>query len=138
METILIVEDKEGLAKMLSQALSDAGYHTLWAKDGREGIATLSENHIDLIITDLKLPYKSGIDVLQAAKAHHTATPVIIMTAYGNFEIAVKAVKEGAFDFIAKPFERKSDGKTTAIDRELHFKRNLFNTTVFSKNHRKK
>ncbi len=105
METILIVEDKEGLAKMLSQALSDAGYHTLWAKDGREGIKTLSEHRIDLIVTDLKLPYKSGMDVLHAAKAHHTATPVIIMTAYGNFEIAVKAVKEGAFDFIAKPFE---------------------------------
>ncbi|VAX26315.1 Response regulator of zinc sigma-54-dependent two-component system [hydrothermal vent metagenome] len=105
METILIVEDQEGLAKMLSQALREAGYHTLWAKDGREGIATLSENRIDLILTDLKLPHKSGMDVLQAAKAHHAATPVIIMTAHGNFEIAVKAVKEGAFDFIPKPFE---------------------------------
>ncbi len=105
METILIVEDQEGLAKMLSQALREAGYHTLWAKDGREGIATLRENRIDLILTDLKLPHKSGIDVLQASKAHHAATPVIIMTAHGNFVIAVKAVKEGAFDFIAKPFE---------------------------------
>ncbi|MBN4050012.1 sigma-54-dependent Fis family transcriptional regulator [Nitrospira defluvii] len=105
METILIVEDQEGLAKMLSQALSDAGYLTLWAKDGREGIATLSENRIDLIVTDLKLPHKSGMEVLKAAKAHHAATPVIIMTAHGNFEIAVTAVKEGAFDFIAKPFE---------------------------------
>lgn len=105
METVLIVEDREGLAKMLSQALADAGYAPLWAKDGREGIATLQEKRIDIIVTDLKLPYKSGLDVLHAAKAHHAATPVIIMTAHGSFDLAVKAVKEGAFDFIAKPFE---------------------------------
>lgn len=105
METILIVEDHEGLAKMLSQALTDAGYLPILAKDGREGISILSESRIDLVVTDLKLPHKSGLDVLHAAKAHYAATPVIIMTAYGSFDIAVKAVKEGAFDFIAKPFE---------------------------------
>ncbi len=105
METILIVEDHEGLAKMLLQALRDAGYETLWAKDGPEGISNLLEKRIDLVVTDLKFPHKSGLDVLRAAKAHHAATPVIIMTAHGNFNIAVKAVKEGAFDFIAKPFE---------------------------------
>ncbi len=105
METILIVEDHEGLAKMLTQALSDAHYEVLWAKDGREGIAFIQTERLDLVVTDLKLPYKTGIDVLHAAKEHYAAMPVIIMTAHGSFDIAVKAVKEGAYDFIAKPFE---------------------------------
>lgn len=105
METVLIVEDREGLAQMLSQALKGAGYETVWAKDGQEGISRLMEQRIDIVVTDLKLPYKNGLDVLRAAKEHNAAVPVIIMTAHGSFDIAVKAVKEGAYDFIAKPFE---------------------------------
>jgi len=104
-ETILIVEDREGLAKMLSQVLTDAEYHVIWAKDGPEGIGVIQEQRIDLIVTDLKLPHKSGFDILHAAKEYSAASPVIVMTAYGSFDTAVKAVKEGAFDFIAKPFE---------------------------------
>ncbi len=105
METILIVEDHEGLGEMLSQALTDAKYHVHWAKNGREAILEIQKKRIDLVLTDLKLPYKTGIDVLHAAKERHEAMPVIIMTAHGNFDIAVKAVKDGAYDFIAKPFE---------------------------------
>ncbi len=105
METILIVEDREGLAKMLSQTLRNEGFETLWAKDGAEGIKKISEEEIDLVVTDLKLPKKDGLQVLQAAKEHKTSLPVIVMTAYGSVDIAVKAVKAGAFDFIAKPFE---------------------------------
>lgn len=105
METILIVEDRESLAQMLSQALTGAGYQVVWAKDGREGIAKLREGKIDLVVTDLKLPHKSGLDVLHAVKEQNSLVPVIVMTAYGSIETAVKAVKEGAYDFIAKPFD---------------------------------
>ncbi len=105
METILIVEDRESLAQMLSQALTGAGYQVVWAKDGREGIAKIREGKIDLVVTDLKLPHKSGLDVLHAVKEQNTFVPVIVMTAYGSIETAVKAVKEGAYDFIAKPFD---------------------------------
>ncbi len=105
METILIVEDRESLAQMLSQALTGAGYQVVWAKDGREGIAKLREEKVDLVLTDLKLPLKSGLDVLHTAKEHNPLIPVILMTAYGSIETAVKAVKEGAYDFIAKPFD---------------------------------
>jgi DNA-binding NtrC family response regulator len=105
METILIVEDRESLAQMLSQALTGAGYQVVWAKDGREGIAKIREGKIDLVVTDLKLPHKSGLDVLHAVKEQNSFVPVIVMTAYGSIETAVKAVKEGAYDFIAKPFD---------------------------------
>lgn len=105
MENILIVEDRESLAQMLSQALTGAGYQVVWAKDGREGIAKVREGKIDLVVTDLKLPHKSGLDVLHAVKEQNTFIPVIVMTAYGSIETAVKAVKEGAYDFIAKPFD---------------------------------
>lgn len=105
METILIVEDRESLAQMLSQALTGAGYQVVWARDGREGIAKIREGKIDLVVTDLKLPHKSGLDVLHAVKEQNSFIPVIVMTAYGSIETAVKAVKEGAYDFIAKPFD---------------------------------
>jgi DNA-binding NtrC family response regulator len=105
METILIVEDRESLAQMLSQALSGAGYQVVWAKDGREGITKIREVKVDLVVTDLKLPYKSGLDILAAVKEQNSMIPVILMTAYGSIETAVKAVKEGAYDFISKPFD---------------------------------
>ncbi|MBI3805526.1 MAG: sigma-54-dependent Fis family transcriptional regulator [Nitrospirae bacterium] len=105
METILIVEDRESLAQMLSQALAGAGYQVVWAKDGREGIAKVREGKIDLVVTDLKLPHKTGLDVLHAVKEQNSFIPVILMTAYGSIETAVKAVKEGAYDFITKPFD---------------------------------
>ncbi len=121
METILIVEDREGLAKMLSQTLSDAGYEMIWAKDGREGIAKVQEQKIDLVVTDMKLPHKSGFDVLEATKAQNSAIPVIVMTAYGSIDIAVKAVKAGAYDFISKPFE--PDHLLLQIEKALEKKR---------------
>ncbi len=134
METILVVEDHEGLAVMLIQALTDADYHVHWARDGKEGIAFIESKHPDLVITDLKLPYKTGIDVLHAAKEHRASMPVIIMTAHGSFDIAVKAVKEGAYDFISKPFE--PDHLLLQIEKALKnqrlFKENLILKETFS------
>lgn len=105
MPTILIVEDKESMAEMLSQALEAEGYSTLHAKDGSEGIQLFKDKKIDLVLTDLKLPQKDGLEVLAAVKGHNPLTPVIMMTAYGTIETAVKAVKEGAYDFLTKPFD---------------------------------
>ncbi len=78
---------------------------TITAKDGPEGIKKIKENRIDLVLTDLKLPRKNGIDVLMAAKEENPLMPVIVMTAFGSVETAVLAMKEGAFDFITKPFD---------------------------------
>ncbi|MDP2277993.1 MAG: sigma-54 dependent transcriptional regulator, partial [Nitrospirota bacterium] len=105
MNTILIVEDRESMSDMLKETLRTEGYRTITAKDGPEGIKKIKENRIDLVLTDLKLPRKNGIDVLMAAKEENPLMPVIVMTAFGSVETAVLAIKEGAFDFITKPFD---------------------------------
>lgn len=105
METILVVEDKESMSKMLKDALESEGYRVICARDGMEGLRQLKESRIDLVLTDLKLPGKNGIDILKASKEENQLMPVIVMTAYGSVEAAVAAMKEGAFDFITKPFD---------------------------------
>lgn len=105
METILIVEDKESMAQMLKETMETAGYQPIIARDGAEGIIKIREERIDLVLTDLKLPKKDGMDVLRVAREENAFLPVIMMTAYGSVDIAVKAIKEGAYDFITKPFD---------------------------------
>lgn len=117
MQTILIVEDKESMAQMLKETLEAEGYGTVIAKDGLEGIRCLKETRFDLVLSDLKLPKKDGFEVLKTAKAESPMTPVIVMTAFGTIEIAVSAMKEGAFDFITKPFD--TDHLLLLIERAL-------------------
>jgi DNA-binding NtrC family response regulator len=105
MDTILIIEDKESMLAMLKQTLESEGYRVVPAQDGAEGIRKLADERIGLVVTDLKLPKKDGFDVLRAAKTENPLLPVIVMTAYGTIENAVKAVKEGAYDFLTKPFD---------------------------------
>jgi DNA-binding NtrC family response regulator len=105
METILVVEDKESMAAMLKETLEAEGYKVIPARDAAKGIKYLKDCKIDLVLTDLKLPDKNGIDVLKASKEENHLTPVIVMTAFGSVEAAVSAMKEGAFDFITKPFD---------------------------------
>ena len=102
---ILIVEDKESMAQMLRETLESEGYSIVIARDGLEGIRQIKENRFDLVLTDLKLPKKDGIEVLRNSKAENPLAPVIVMTAFGTIETAVTAMKEGAFDFITKPFD---------------------------------
>jgi len=106
---------------MLMQALEAAEYEPVWAKDGREAIQQLRDGRFDLVVTDLKLPYKDGLAVLEAAKEFSPRTPVILMTAYGTIETAVKAVKEGAYDFLTKPFD--PDHLLLLIDKALEKQR---------------
>lgn len=104
-DTILVIEDKESMIDMLKQTLEAEGYQVIPARDGSEGIKKLSDERIGLVLTDLKLPKKDGFEVLKAAKQENPLLPVIVMTAFGTIETAVKAVKEGAYDFLAKPFD---------------------------------
>ena len=117
METILIVEDKESMAQMLRETLEPAGYEVIIAKDGAEGIKIIKGSKADLVLTDLKLPKKDGIEVLRASKEENPLTPVIVMTAFGSIETSVNAMKLGAFDFITKPLD--TDYLQLLIDRAL-------------------
>ena len=121
METILIVEDKESMAEMLRETLESEGYRVISAMDGAEGIKLLKEDRVDLVLTDLKLPKKDGLDVLNASKEENQLIPVIVMTAFGSIEIAVDAMKGGAFDFITKPFD--TDHLLVLIKRALENQR---------------
>jgi DNA-binding NtrC family response regulator len=105
MEPVLLVEDKAELRAMLRKALERAGYTIEEAPDGKAAIDKVRSRRYLMVLTDLKLPGNSGIDVLREARRVEPTLPVIIMTAYGSVEEAVTAMKEGAFDFIQKPVD---------------------------------
>ncbi len=105
MESILLVEDKPELRAMLRRALEKAGYSVDEASDGSAAIEKVRKRRYLVVLTDLKLPGASGLEVLREARRADAMIPVILITAYGSVEDAVTAMKEGAFDFIQKPVE---------------------------------
>ena len=120
---ILVVEDKESMAQMLRETLEAEGYSIVIARDGQEGTRQIKENRFDLVLTDLKLPKKDGIEVLKTSKTENPLAPVIVMTAFGTIETAVAAMKDGAFDFITKPFD--TDHLLLLMNRALETQRML-------------
>src|SRR5467141_1377120 len=105
MEPLLLVEDKNELRAMLRKALERAGYEVDEAPDGAAAIQKVRARRYLLVITDLKMPGASGLDVLRETKQADAAIPVLLLTAYGSVEDAVAAMKEGAFDFLQKPVD---------------------------------
>jgi DNA-binding NtrC family response regulator len=105
MEPLLLVEDKNELRAMLRKALERAGYKVDEAPDGTAAIQKVRARRYLLVVTDLKMPGASGIDVLRATKHADATIPVILLTAFGSVEEAVTAMKEGAFDFLQKPVD---------------------------------
>ncbi|MEW6733175.1 MAG: sigma-54 dependent transcriptional regulator [Acidobacteriota bacterium] len=104
---ILVVEDKESLRHMLRLTLENAGYHIAEARDGVEARRMLAEKPVRLILTDLRMPQGSGLDVLRYAQTLNPETIVIVMTAYGSIDEAVQAMKDGAYDFLQKPIDTR-------------------------------
>ena len=105
MEPLLLVEDKNELRTMLRKALERSGYTVDEAPDGTAAIQKVRARRYLLVITDLKMPGASGLDVLRETKQADAAIPVILLTAFGSVEEAVTAMKEGAFDFLQKPVD---------------------------------
>jgi DNA-binding NtrC family response regulator len=102
---ILLVEDKDSLRTMLRLALERQGHAVLEACDQPEAVRALQQSQPAVVLSDLRLPVGDGFGVLRASKEIDTDVPVIVMTAYGSIEDAVAAMKEGAFDFLAKPVD---------------------------------
>jgi DNA-binding NtrC family response regulator len=105
MEPILLVEDKNELRAMLRKALERAGYEVEDVGDGAAALTRIRARRYLLVLTDLKLPGQSGLEILQEAKQVDPTMPVILITAYGSIEEAVTAMKDGAFDFVQKPVD---------------------------------
>src|SRR5215475_9311790 len=105
MEPLLLVEDKSELRAMLRKALERNGYSVDEAPDGTAAIQKIRARRYQLVLTDLKMPGASGLDVLRETKQADATIPVILLTAFGSVEEAVSAMKEGAFDFLQKPVD---------------------------------
>ncbi len=105
MPNILLVEDKESLRRVLRLTLENAGYKVNESADAREAINEISRAPHRLVLTDLRMPNGTGLDVLRAAKAADADVPVIVMTAFGSIDEAVQAMKDGAHDFLQKPID---------------------------------
>ncbi len=104
-EKILIVDDEPSNRNILGQELTHEGYSVLAASDGREALRKVESSRPDLIILDYMMPDLSGLEVLKELRKRENDTPVVMITAYGTMERAVEAMKEGAYDFITRPFE---------------------------------
>lgn len=105
MPDILLVEDKESLRRVLRLTLENAGYTVTEAADARAARNEISRAPHRLVLTDLRMPNGSGLDVLRAARAADGDVPVIVMTAFGSIDEAVQAMKDGAHDFLQKPVD---------------------------------
>lgn len=105
MSKILIIEDEEPIRRVLKRILLEENdqFVIAEAKDGKEGLAALLAEDYDLILCDIKMPNKDGLEVLQAAKDQGVFTPFIMLTGHGNIQTAVESMKIGAYDFIPKP-----------------------------------
>jgi DNA-binding NtrC family response regulator len=125
------VDDEELVRDFLGEALTRNSYLVDLAEDGKRAKTILKDETYDLILTDLKMPGITGLDLLRFIKAHHPETQVIMMTAYGTIENAVEAMRIGAFDYITKPFT--SGEIELVMERALEHRR-LVNENRFLRN----
>src|SRR5262245_11813799 len=105
MADILLVEDKDSLRRVLRLTLENAGYSVTEAIDARAALNEIATSRHRLVLTDLRMPNGSGLDVLRSARAADADVPVIVMTAFGSIDEAVRAMKDGAHDFLQKPVD---------------------------------
>jgi DNA-binding NtrC family response regulator len=105
MADILLVEDKDSLRRVLRLTLENAGYTVTEAVDASSALKEIATARHQLILTDLRMPNGSGLDVLRSARAADPHVPVIVMTAFGSIDEAVQAMKDGAHDFLQKPVD---------------------------------
>ncbi len=101
---ILIAEDEKNIGDLLSELLDQEDREITLVQNGLEAVSKLKENRYDLLITDLMMPEIDGMEVLHQAKKLHPDIMVIIITGYASLETAIQAVKEGAYDYLRKPF----------------------------------
>ncbi len=104
-QQILIVDDEDSMREMLGIMLHRDGFSVVQAADGREGLALFRQGEFDLVISDIQMPHKNGIELLREIRADDPEALVIMMTAFSTTEEAVEAMKLGAYDYITKPFK---------------------------------
>ena len=105
MSKILIIEDEESIRRVLKRVLHDenSSYKILEANDGVAGVESIKKNKIDLVLCDIKMPKKDGVEVLRFIIKEYSEIPVIMISGHGDLETAVESMRMGAFDYISKP-----------------------------------
>ena len=119
MKKILIVDDEKKLRHILQIILEQKGYLTDSAENGEEALKLIKTNNYSMVMTDIKMPVMDGISLLREIKKIDPDYPVIILTAFGSIESAVEALREGAFDYITKPFEEEK--LLITVERSMRF-----------------
>ncbi len=119
--TILLIDDDDSLRRVMEFSLTEAGHKVETASSGEEGLRLFEKSSFDAVITDITMPGMNGMEVLARVRARDDALPVIMITAYGTIENAVQAMKEGAFDYITKPFNR--DELRLTLEKALRLRR---------------
>lgn len=114
---VLIVDDDVSVRRVVRMQMEEAGYEALVASNGQEAQDIINEHHPKLVITDLRMPSFSGIDLLRRIREDHMDTTVIIITAFGSVETAVEAMKAGAYDYVTKPIDYEA--LLLAVDRAM-------------------
>ena len=104
---VLVVDDEPDIRESLEMLLSDAGYAVECAPNATEGLRRMESHGYDLVLLDLMMPDRSGMEVLEDVRAHDRETPIFMITAYGSVEAAVKALKLGANDYFSKPWDNE-------------------------------
>ncbi|HWE25674.1 MAG TPA: sigma-54 dependent transcriptional regulator [Myxococcales bacterium] len=104
-DRVLVVDDEQSLRKVLAATLQREGYEVTVCGDGEEALSALERDGADVVVTDLVMPKLDGLALLRKVVARHPDVPVIVITAHGRIDSAVEAMKAGAFDFLAKPFD---------------------------------
>ncbi|RMF94820.1 MAG: sigma-54-dependent Fis family transcriptional regulator [Candidatus Schekmanbacteria bacterium] len=117
---ILLIDDDNNLRKVIAHNLKNEGFEVVAKSDGVSGVSAFDSNKIDVVVTDLRLPDIDGMEVLRRIKKIDNSIPIIMITAFGTIEQAVSALKEGAFDYITKPFNR--DELAIVVKRAFEFK----------------
>ena len=105
--SVLIIDDEADICEMLSHVLNQAGFITYTAHDGNTGLEIFNKKLPSVVILDLRMPGMNGMDVLKQIKHTGSETPVIIITAHGQIQSAVEAIKHGAYNYFNKPFNNE-------------------------------
>ena len=125
-DRLLLIDDDDSLRRVTEYNLSSAGYEVVTAASGREGLERFEHRQPDLVVTDVKLGDMNGLEVLEQIKKTSPETPVVVITAFGTIDMAVQAMRKGAYHFITKPFDRETLRLTCAKALEV---RNLKSRT---------
>jgi len=107
MNTVLVVDDEPNYLIVLSELLKDEGFEVITAQKGEDGFKVVQDTDLDLVITDMRMPGMDGLELLKAVKSYNKHLPVIMITAFGEVEKAVVAMKAGAYNYLAKPFNNE-------------------------------